>query len=126
MRVLVLLAMVTVISACGARDPQAAYERRQALIAEYLPAPADRVGIDFVYPIFSRNEVRVFLVEYFPGQVDENTVVTRLAKACTRNRFLGADGSAHIDEAPEDTMIGRPDGTTVPGKKMVVRCGQPS
>ncbi len=120
------MAMVAAVSACGALDPQAKYERRQAVIADLLPAPADRVGLDFVYPIYSRNDIRSFIVEFFPSQVDENTIVARLAKACTRNRFIGADGSAYIDDGPEDTMIGRPDGTLVQGKKMVVDCGKPS
>ncbi|GAW35304.1 hypothetical protein RA2_02365 [Roseovarius sp. A-2] len=127
MRVIMFVVIGLAISACSAPDPQTAYDRRQAVMADLMPDPADRAGLDLVFPIYSRNDIKSFIVEYFPNQVSADTVVARLAKVCgARNQFIGADGQAFIDDAPEDTTIGRPDGTRMPGKKMVVDCGSPS
>lgn len=126
MRIFIFLAMVFAVSSCGAPDPQTAYDRRQATLVDLLPNPADRVGLDLVFPIYSRNEISDFIVEYFPNQVSPNTIVARLAKVCgARNQYRGEDGTAFIDKDPEDTVLVRPDGTRVQGKRMVVECGTP-
>lgn len=107
-----LACAVLALSACNP-DPQAAYERRQALIKQSFPNPADRHGLHLVFPVSSALEVI-----YFPAQVSQSAIDRRVAGYCQR---LGKP-KATVKKAPAPSRATLADGSQVPAVTVWYDC----
>ncbi len=86
---------------------------RVSRMMSVLPKAADREGI---YNLLEVGES--LLVQYFPGQVSERTILSRLTNYCARKGGVPKkNGRPTINS--EATLA---DGTTVPTRSFIVKC----
>lgn len=101
--------------ALAACTPEAAKKNREALIAEFFPDPADRVGLELVFPV---NDGRKLEIIYNPAVVSQETVMERAAKHCA-NRF---EKDVSLTKGPTEGTRTLEDGTKIPMIQNWIKC----
>lgn len=82
---------------------------RQQLIDATLP-PADRVGIEMIFPMKVGGFNSAFELAYDPAKVSESEVRARIAKICKAN---GVDGPLHVWNPSKAEQLRGPAGQVV-------------
>lgn len=114
-------AAAAVLSACSV-DPQAAYERRQALIKQIFPNPADQQGLHLVFPIESGGFYSILEVIYFADEVSESTVKQRVGNYCAKFKSRNTSGQAFTRKPSTPVNATLLDGTTRPAQQIWLSC----
>lgn len=101
------LAAVMALSACASAEQAAS--NREAHMANLLPNPADRAGIFLIFPASNS-----LLVKYFPGQVSEAQILSRVGSFCSNPVRDGAPTTA------SEAILA--DGSVVATRSFVIDC----
>ena len=88
-----------------------------------FPDPADRQGIDFVFPFNPDDDAPTIWVVHIPDQVSHAEVLRRVARYCGRLDKPSLTGDATIREVrDENRRVTLPDGTTTSGFEALYEC----
>lgn len=112
MKNLILIALsIGILNACTPTLHTAA-KNRQNLINQIFPNPADQIGFHLVYPLEVSGYRSLLQIIYFPDQVSQTTVKTRVSRYCSQFKdHPQTSGQAYIESPPEPTIAVLADGT---------------
>ena len=117
---------ITAIAACALTacsvDPQAAADRRQALIQNTFPDPADQSGLHLVFPLESGGFNSTLEIIYFPGVVSDSAVMNRADRYCARYKSETVPGKAFVRKPAKDITATLADGSSRKARQIWVTC----
>ena len=119
--VIVLLAATLALAGC-APSPEAAKVRRDQLIAQVFPDPADRQGIDLAFPLESGGVYSTVEIGYFSDELGPQDVALRVSDFCKRQAPGRHTGQVAIRKDLGSGMRTMPDGRSRPVRSMIYTC----
>lgn len=119
MRKFIAISALAIISACVSSDPEAAAERRQALIQQIFPALSDQQGIGLVFPIESGGFYSSLEIIYYKNEVSESEIIRRTSNYCAAHT---GNTSATLKRRGSLTEVPHSDGTKHPAAQIWLSC----
>lgn len=116
-----LVAAASALAACSV-DPKAAADRRAVLVQGAFPNPADRQGIDLVFPLESGGVYKTIEVGFFPDEVSEAEVRRRVEGFCARQNSARLTGRAAIKKDLGINNRTQADGSVRPVRQIFYSC----
>ena len=111
-----VIVLALAVSACSP-DPEAAQQRREVLMQAVFPDPADRTGLDLVFPMESAGQIKFLEFIFDPAVISQNTVMARANKHCSQY-----GKTASIQRGPNTGSRTLPDGTKSPRVQIWTEC----
>ena len=120
---IIAMAGFVVLSGCAIDYQQIVDQSMAEGTADAFPDPADRQGIDFVFPFNPSDDAPTVWVVHIRDQVSNTEVLGRVVRYCGRLDKPGLTGGATIREVrDENRQVKLPDGTTTSGFDALYEC----